>query len=252
MVKHSDDDVQAELDSMLRGQRVYRRRSAIAGLSIFLLLAFGIAVSAYFKEFWFRPTPDMEEVERISYALTNDPVCRELVTIVDGLQKRWKTDRRELRTLILSEDPAAIQAGRRRLEDYIDAYKIETRRVTIMKGQWPHIRDDVQRFLRHVIFYLDRMNAALERRQLSLADGKIEAIPDARDPVKEAIDAKSDKLSAEDYERFWSHVTEDHDKWRTYRQGPIPCGMRVGEVPPLPPATDTVPTTPEEDPVPLE
>ena len=251
MSTRDDDDITAQVDAMLEAQRAYKRRWAIYGFVVLLAGVGLIAGFGYFREFWFRPTPDIAEVEKNVFDLTNDPACRELLENVDVLQVRWTKERDALRTLY-DADPDDIQAGRRQIRTYLDAYQIERRRVTIIKGQWRHVRRDIDAFLAHIVFYLDKMDGALEQRVLGLAAaahaGADIGIADAgttdagpRDPIAEAVAKKNASDPKADYERFWSHVTADHDKWRIYRQGPIPCGKREGPVPALPDTPNDAP-----------
>lgn len=250
MTTRDDGDINAQVEAMLEAQKAYKRRWAIYGFLVLLLGVGLIAGFAWFREFWFKPQPDMKQLEKNVYDLTNDPACRELLTNVDALQERWTVERDELSTAFASTDPKVIQAARKKVRAYLAVYHVENRRVLIIKGQWRHVQPDIQRFLQHVIFYLEKMDSALEQRVLALAADAASAKADAgpadedagpsdadegtRDPIAEAVAKKKKKDPAADYQRFWDHVTQDHDKWRIYRQGPIPCGKREGEVPPLP------------------
>mgnify|MGYP006928174972 CR=1 FL=1 len=249
MSTHHDDDINAQVEAMLEAQKAYKRRWAIYGFVVLLIGVTLIATFAWFREFWFRPTPDIEQIQQNVFDLTNDPACRELLENVDGLQARWVTERDGLRTLFASDDPAALQAGRKQIREYLTAYRLENRRALIIVGQWRHVQRDIQSFLKHVIFYLEKMDGALEQKVLALAsaaaqrgdagavaaDAGTTADTGERDPIAEAVAKKKAGDPTENYERFWTHVTGDHDKWRIYRQGPIPCGQREGAVPELPP-----------------
>jgi hypothetical protein len=238
-----DDDINAQVEAMLAAQRSYKRRWAIYGFVVLLIGVGLIAGFAWFREFWFRPTPDIDEIQQNVFDLTNDPACRELLENVDALQTNWTTERQGLRDLFDSNDPDTLQAGRKQVRSYLEAYRVEIRRVLIIKGQWRHVQRDIESFLKHVVFYLEKMDAALEKKVISLAaaaaappdaDAGADADTGPSDPIAEAVAAKKAGDPKANYERFWTHVTGDHDKWRIYRQGPIPCGKREGPVPELP------------------
>lgn len=264
---HDDDaDLRASVEEVLAANRKTRMKWAAAGLSIVAVSVGLFALFATERAFFFRPKPDMKEVERLSFQDTNDPACRELVGNIDALETRWKSERMGLRKLFDATDKAAIEAGLKQVRHYTEVYRTEQRRAQIIITQDPSVTADIARYLRHVLSYLKAMDQLLAERLAELNGvAEAKADDDAKDPTPRKVydptairtveipglgkvavtgtplpsspidpSAMASKTPAERYLRAWSAVTEDHDKWRVFRQGPIPCGHRAGDVPPLP------------------
>lgn len=257
--KHSGDSQETyeeQLATIMAAERAKNIKWAVIGLLVVLTSVGLFVLFATYRTFFFRPKPDMIEVERVAFEKTNDPACRTMLTKVDELKDRWNDDRDALRPLIASKDLEAIADGRARLQAMIENYKFEQRRREIIITKEPRSQGELAQYFKHVLFYLQKMDTLLADAQTSL-----QRAPEAADSPKvdegskekgndEARDKAADPTAADEqdkaggdaeaetpqkaYERAWRLVTEDHDKWRVYRQGPVPCGAREGEPPPVP------------------
>lgn len=251
----------ALIEELRQTERRGRTRATIIFVTLMALGAAAIALGITFREELFRPRPDMEAIEQVAEHWSNDPACRELITQVDTQQQRWRAERQRIKGIWEATDPAAIDAGRQELRGILDAYALEERRLEIAifqdrdtqtaEGKWirTDIRKDIRQYFKHVIFYLKKMDSLLAARQeerVAAAQppaeagdagmlevpglGSVPVVP----PRKGQEAAKPPEAPAATWERAWSMVTEDQEKWRIFRQGPLPCGHREGDVPALP------------------
>ncbi len=251
----------ALIEELRQTERRGRTRATVIFVTLMALGAAAIALGITFREELFRPRPDMEAIEQVAEHWSNDPACRELIAQVDTQQQRWRAERQRIKGL-WEADPAAQDAGRQELRALIDTYELEARRLEIAifqdrdtqtaEGKWirTDIRKDIRQYFKHVIFYLKKMDSLLAARQeerLAAAQPPAEAGDDVGvlevpglgsvpvvPPRAGQKAAKPAEAPADTWERAWSMVTEDHEKWRIFRQGPIPCGHREGEAPALP------------------
>lgn len=269
----SQETYEEQLATIMAAERAKNIKWAVIGLLVVLASVGLFVLFATYRTFFFRPKPDMVEVERVAFEKTNDPACRTMLTKVDELKDRWNEDRDALRPLIASKDAEAISGGRAKLQAMIENYKFEQRRREIIITKEPRSQGELAQYFKHVLFYLQKMDTLLADAQTDIQrapepadapktgegeakDAEGEAEDQAKDP---AATAKQDKEKGGEeaaetpqkaYERAWRLVTEDHDKWRVYRQGPVPCGPRDGEPPPVPEKMGQVVTpapTPQKD-----
>ena len=237
-----EEDFQQHIDTMLAAERKTRTKWALIGVVLALGSVGLFVLFAEYRTFFFRPKPNMQEVERVALQKTNDPVCRTLLEHVDALKDDWRAHQVEMRTLHESTDVAAIEEGRERIAQMVTRYKVEQKRRELIIAKEDRVHNELAAYFKHVLFFLDRMDALLQARAESLT-----APPEAADAgaiaersdagaQSDAGEAREAESAQDTYTRAWRNVTEDHDKWRVYRQGPIPCGQRTGPVPELPPA----------------
>jgi hypothetical protein len=238
-------ELQQFVDQLYLERRRSQRRWAVVGVLIVAATAAVYTLGFRYRAELFRPNPNMEEIESAAFSTSNDPACREMVSQIDALQVRWKEKKASLRELLSSTDAAALQAGRDELKRFLDAYRVERRRLSIIIVHDQEVPADLLRYLKHVLHYLTRMDELLQARQQELSPPP----PPTDAPAPPAAKA-DEKPPAERYSAAWSAVSEDHEKWRVFRQGPIFCGKRVGEVPPLPDAIEV--GAPEPKPVRLK
>jgi len=238
----SDEELIAALTA---SQRKNRTVWTVVFVACVLFVVTSIWLAAENRELLFAPKPDMTEVERLAFEGSNDPACRQLVDTLDGRQKVWTQQRAGLKDLYTSTDRAAIVAGRMELQVLIETYKQEQRRLEIAviqdrdtetfegRRHKTDLRADIQRYFKHVLHYLGKMEGLLGERLAELDGGGARVDVPGLGEVKVVSGTGASPL--ERYQTAWSRVTEDHDKWRIFRQGPSPCGRREGAVPELPP-----------------
>jgi hypothetical protein len=242
---------QDDLQQTIAAIQAQRRRSQMKWAAVGVLVV-AVTVTLYFlgfryREELFRPKPNMEEIEAAAFSISNDPACREMIKNVDDLQVRWKERRKGLRDLLVEGDAAAVEAGRLEVQHFLEAYKLERRRLPIIIVHDSEVPGDILRYLKHITHYLNRMDELLGARLQALkapaedaAEGDAKQQEAQEGDTGEARKGKKDKKAKveqspeELYSKAWSAITEDHEKWRVFRQGPLPCGKREGEVPPLP------------------
>lgn len=241
----SDEELVAELAANQRKSRVVWTAVFLSAV-VFLVAAIWLAAEN--RELLFAPKPDMSEVERLAFERSNDPACRQMVETLDARQQGWSQLRVELKELHASTDRAAIEKGRASIVELMETYRLEQRRLEIAviqdrdaetaEGRWhkTDLRGDIQRYFKHILHFLGKMEAALTERLAEL-DGKVTGEPLVVAGLGEVgrKDGEKAATAGERYQTAWSRVTEDHDKWRIFRQGPSPCGRREGAVPELPP-----------------
>ena len=249
--KHNtgESEIEAQITSLRRTERNNRLKWAMIGIT-------SAAVSVgLFSIFWnnqayfFRPKPDMEEVERISYQKSDDPACRSLISAIDKTEEGWKTERLSLKTLFESDDTTAILAGLKTIREHLKSVTYERRRVQIIITKDPNVVSDIARYLKHLQRYLRDMDRSLTARLIALKPALAESQPKFELPVDKRPDSvfvegfgklrvkkiKKDTREPEvAYNFAWSKVTGDHEKWRVFRQGAIPCGQRHGDLPAVP------------------
>lgn len=245
------DDLQQTINEIQQQRRQSQMKWAAVGVLIIAVTATLYFLGFRYREELFRPKPDMQEIEAAAFSISNDPACREMIKNVDDLQVRWKERRKDLRGLLAQEDAAAVEAGRLEVQHFLEAYKLERRRLPIIIVHDSEVPGDILRYLKHITHYLKRLDELLASHLQTLktppaAPG--EGSPRGQEPKQEASKkdepqegkkgkkgAGKKELSPEElYDQALSAVTEDHEKWRVFRQGPLPCGKREGEVPPLP------------------
>ena len=219
-----------ELAEVIASVRETEFRNRAKWTAVFVsMVAVSIGLFALFwnySTFFFRPKPDMTEVKRVSFEKSNDPACRGLIEAIDATAADWREHRLALKELASSDDPDAIQNGRKILQAHLATYQHERRRAAIIITKDPNVTGDIVRYIKHITAFLKDMDRALNTIVIDMAR---EAAGTAREDAKEA-----EKSPQERYTRGWSKVNEDQEKWRVFRQGAIPCGRRLGEVPPLP------------------
>lgn len=241
----------SEFDELREVQRRTRLKWALIAGGLLAVSALLFVAFAEYRVFFFRPKPDMKEVERVALAKTNDPACRALVDHIDQQQSNWTSRRVDLRKIDQSSSLSDVRAAREEIHAMVVVYDLEERRLETIVVRDPNVRGDMNAYLKQVLRFLKRMDALLTARATAL-----EAPPPAADAGKSDAGgstlevpglgqiklAKPDAgpaAASEDawvakYQRAWSVITEDQDKWRVFRQGPIPCGRREGKVPPIP------------------
>ncbi|MEL6179990.1 MAG: hypothetical protein AAFS10_13610, partial [Myxococcota bacterium] len=201
------------------------------------MVSTGIGLFALFwtySTFFFRPKPDMKEVQRVSFEKSNDPACRGLIEAIDNTAADWRDKRLNLRELATSDDPNAIQKGRQTLQAHIATYQYERRRASIIITKDPNVTGDIVRYIKHINSFLKDMDRALSEIVIAKADAAANPEDKPQEQPKTKTDDPQAKTPVERYTRGWSKVNEDQEKWRVFRQGAIPCGRRLGEVPPVP------------------
>jgi hypothetical protein len=252
--KTTDTELDKQVDDLRQAERKNRLKwSLIAGVLVTVSVVLVVAFVEY-REFFFRPKPDMNEVERVAFNKTNDPACRALIDNIDKQEVQWKASRLELQKVDESMDVAAVEAAQKQVRDMLAVYGLEERRLETIAVRDSNVRGDISKYIRHVLHYLKKMEQALDARIVELksppapesdagaADGDAGVKTLQVPGLGEVAVTKADAGAAEkgttkpvvDYQRAWSMVTEDHDKWRVFRQGPIPCGRREGAVPRIP------------------
>ena len=230
-----EEEFRKDVETVLAAERRNRIRWAIIGL-LMLLGSVGLFVLfAEYRVFFFRPKPDMKEVERVAFKKTNDPVCRELLAKVDAIKDSWRSEQLSMKDLYEKGSAAEVAKGRARLQQMIGAYEIEKQRRVLMIPKEDRVHAELSAYFKHVLFYLRQMDDLLAQKQgpppaEPVADaGGGDADADADSDADAGV--KKEAPAGERYIRAWRLVTEDHDKWRVYRQGPVPCGQRRGPTP---------------------
>ena len=246
-----DPEFDEHLESLRKTEFRNRLKWMVVGVS---LAAIGVGLFAVFwnyKVFFFRPKPDMTEVKRISYQKSDDPACRALIGAVDEVKTTWKEERLSLKDLYTSTDPQAIRVGLETIRSHLKTFKYERRRVQIIITKDPNVVSDIARFIKHISRYLREMERSLTAHLISIDPEAADTQPKYEKPVDNRPDRlfiegyghlkikknrnKAEKLAPKEiYARGWSKVTDDHEKWRVFRQGAIPCGRRIGDAPPVP------------------
>jgi len=223
-----------ELAEVIASVRETEYRSRMKWTAVFVsMVAVSIGLFALFwnySTFFFRPKPDMTEVKRVSFEKSNDPACRGLIEAIDGTAAEWREQRLTLKDLASNTDPDAIQNGRKVLQAHIATYQYERRRAAIIITKDPNVTGDIVRYIKHITSFLKDMDRALN--EIVIGKAKEAAARNAGEGGE--IKPFDTKALAERYARGWSKVNEDQEKWRVFRQGAIPCGRRVGDVPNVP------------------
>ncbi len=257
-----DQNFEQQLEAVMAAERSNRLKWGVIGLTVATVSVGLFVLFAEYRTFFFRPKPNMEEIKKVAFDKTNDPACRTLLDNVDKLKDRWEKERAALRPLYKSTDVEAIAKGRQVIAEMLDAYALERRRREIILTKEPRSQTELAQYFRHVIFFLKKMDKLLAERVEAInnpaaaqADaGTDGANADAgvfRKTDAGTLEVALNKPKKEDpdkaYDRSWKLVTEDHDKWRIYRQGPVPCGQRDGDVPPVPDEAQKItPTRPAD------
>ncbi len=253
-----DDELKAHVQTLYELRRKSQRAWALRGVAALLLVGTIYYLGVNYAHL-LAAKHDQKEMEEAAFKLTNDPACRALIGNVDGLQKRWTERRGGLQGLLSSSDPKAVEAGRDELRAFIAAYRLERRRLPTILVTDTQIPSLFSQFFKHVLGYLQRMEALASDHLAQLQappsapdagtapDAGLAVAPDARVAPDAGVALAPDaggkpaqRPPAELYEQAWTYVTEDHEKWRVYRQDTIPCGQRNGPAPELPPEDEVL------------
>ncbi len=226
-----------ELLSALREAESKRRRSVMIGAAVILVfVVLSVVLSVTFSDEIFQPKIDVEDGEQDVLADTNDPQCREFISLVTEIGKDYEAIEPALQDELLGNDRAEIERLVAELDDLKErlekAYEVSTQ----AELRFDESRSDINDWHRYIQNELHLLQRVANERLEALPKAEVPdagTVVDNVAPEKPADEPKSEKTPQERLDGATLAANESFQKFRVWHTGGLhPCGKAAeGETP---------------------